>query len=238
MTTPPSKETVHVIRPGECVESIAFTYGLTAEFIWDHENNAELRKVRERRDVLLADDKVFVPEVRPKTEAVSTAKSTTFIAKRALRKVRIQLMRDSDEAPPPPKMLNPNEYANPVPPPPRAKPWADVAVQMTGTGFTWSGQTDADGKLRADVPMSATTARLTVAVGTEEERQFELQFGQLDPLDTATGVAQRLSNQGFRTPVSDEATPHVVNALKQFQYARGLPITGEADEKTRAELRK
>ncbi len=237
MTTQSTDETVHIIQTGECVESIAFGYGLTPDIIWDYDKNADLRKTRDQRDVLLAGDKVFIPKPRPKKESVSTEKSTLFVAQRALRNVRLRLVRAPQSAPPPPQMLQPNEYDNPPPAPAKAEAWADVDVQITGKDFTWNGKTDTDGKLNADVPMSATTAMMVVAAETEDERQFELQFGRLDPIDTPSGVAQRLSNMGYRTQTSKEITPQLASALKAFQYAKGIPTTGEADDKTREALK-
>lgn len=238
MATSATKETVHVIQPGECVDSIAFRYGVLADAIWDHEKNAELRKTRERRDVLLPGDEVFIPPVRRKTEAVSTSRSTTFIAKRALRDIRLKLVKDPKTAPSPPPMLKPNEYDAPLPAAPKSEPWAEVQVEIVCQGFRWSGQTDGEGKLRAQVPMGLSRAEMIVAGGTEDERHFDLRFGALDPVNTPSGIAQRLSNLGYRAQAQQQSTPELVNALRSFQHARGLPITGEADEKTRAELQK
>lgn len=195
-------DTVHIIQSGECIDSIAFSYGVTADMIWDHENNAQLRKTRQRRDVLLFGDQVFIPKVRPKTERVSTQQSTLFIANRPLRSVRLRLVRDPQTIPSPPTMLKPNEYDNPPSLAPKAEPWAEVDVQIVGEGFTWTGKTDADGKLSAEVPMNVCTALLIAATETEDERRFELQFGKLDPVDTPSGIAH-----GSRTEATAPRSP-------------------------------
>src|SRR5690606_31868754 len=155
---------------------------------------------------------VFIPRVRLKTEAVTTQRSTTFVAKRAQRKVRLKLVRDTKAAPSPPRMLNPNEYDNPPPTAPMVEPWANVQVEIVCQGFSWSGQTDDEGKLRAEVPMGVSSAEMIVAGETDDERHFELQFGKLDPLNTPSGLAQRLSNLGFRVRSTQESTPELVNA--------------------------
>src|SRR5262245_51728275 len=56
----------HTIQTGECISSVAYRYGFFPSTIWDHPENAELKRLRRDPNVLYADDAVHVPELRVK----------------------------------------------------------------------------------------------------------------------------------------------------------------------------
>ena len=59
--------------------------------------------------------------------------------------------------------------------------------------------TDGSGKVSFDVPV---TQRVFAVVFTSDGTAFTCKVGHLDPIDTLTGVIQRLQNLGFLNPMA------------------------------------
>ena len=65
----------HRVKQGECLTSIAARYGFADwRAIYQHPNNAELRKKRPNPSLLFPGDALFIPEKRRKTVAAQTGK--------------------------------------------------------------------------------------------------------------------------------------------------------------------
>jgi hypothetical protein len=67
-------EHVGQISQGECTFSIVDRYGHKWETIWNAPENKELRRERPQPGVLLAGDRISIPDLRPKTLALATGK--------------------------------------------------------------------------------------------------------------------------------------------------------------------
>ncbi len=62
--------------------------------------------------------------------------------------------------------------------------------------------------------------------------------GELDPLATMAGIQGRLRDLGeYGHAVDGVWGPRTVRALRNFQRAHALPVTGRADDATVARLR-
>jgi hypothetical protein len=84
----------------------------------------------------------------------------------------------------------------------------------------------------------AQSGKLIIEPGTGEAYEIPLVLGGLDPLNSASGVCQRLANLGFAdrggyAPDSQEFQ----DALRAFQAANGIDETGLADSITTAKLK-
>lgn len=97
-------------------------------------------------------------------------------------------------------------------------PRACVRFWMSVPPAKYSGTTDSQGILEVPVPPEATGAELY-----HDDLTLRVEFGPLDPIDTAGGVRQRLDWVGART-------------VEEFQSLAGLAATGETDEVTHARL--
>ena len=72
----------HTIAHGEHVSALAQRYGFASfETIWNHPENAELKKLRETPSVLLPCDRLFIPPNQTKDESAPTTKRHRFKAK-------------------------------------------------------------------------------------------------------------------------------------------------------------
>jgi N-acetylmuramoyl-L-alanine amidase len=100
-----------------------------------------------------------------------------------------------------------------------------------------SGELDADGYLVTPLPPDADDGVLILGKGPSRET-YEIDLGWVDPIDTATGVQDRLANLGYYACCELDTVDHQVTraALARLQMDRGRSPSGEIDEATRAEL--
>ena len=211
MVDPTLKE--HIVRPGECMASIAASCGATVDSLWDLAANVELRELRKDPYVLAARDRVMVPN----------AAAETFVLQAGLRHVfRRQATHTNFQV-----TLTFNEKSR-----------ANLGFSLVIDGDEANpiqDTTDGDGVARARIPARAKRGRFEFADG---RGAFTFEFGALDPLDTVAGVQGRLRDLGFYfTKVDGVDGPYTARALRDFQRKQGLPLTALADDATKAALR-
>jgi N-acetylmuramoyl-L-alanine amidase len=203
-----------VVRQGECISSIARDTGHFWQRIWDHAANAELKETRQNPNVLLPGDQVEVPELEPKQESGESEMRHRFVRRGEPSMLRLRLMRN-DEA------------------------RANQPYVLEFDGQRREGTTDADGKLDEPIPGNARQVRLSVGRSDASDREvYELELGQLDPVDSAGGIQARLAHLGFDVGRVDGVLGERTRAaLREFQQRENLDQTGEADQQTRDRLR-
>lgn len=199
----------YVVRQGDCLSSIAALRGYSCDTIWNHPDNAELRKKRKNPNVLLAGDVLELPDKGDKSVSLAPAQLHRFTLKRPSPRLRLQL-RDNGE-------LLKNEN-----------------FELVVDGKTVPGTTDGDGKVDLEIPAHVTTAKLRMP---GRKRTWSLQIGHLDPVDEVTGAQARLKQLGFYAgPLDGELTPLTVAALKSFQRKHGVAVSGALDAATTSAL--
>jgi len=202
----------YVVRAGESIASIAHKFGLFADTVWDHPDNADLKSARGNPDLLLAGDRVTIPEKRLQEESGAAGARHRFRRKGIPRTLRVRLV-DCDESP----------LSN-----------ANVTVAVDGAAPA-SVVADGDGWLEHGIEPNAKIAIVRLEDGSE----FELKLGSLSPVNTTLGVQQRLHNLGyFNGRLDGKPSEKLRDALIDFQAARELEPTGEADGPTLDELEK
>jgi N-acetylmuramoyl-L-alanine amidase len=204
----------HEIKQGESLSSVADLYGFFWDTLWNHPNNARLRESRQDPNVLMARDRVFIPEKTPKEEAGETGKVHTFQLKGVPVRLNFRLLDEDDQ--------------------PRTGLRYELSVDGKQVA---AGVTPDDGLISALISPKATTAKLVVhAEGGDETHSFDV--GHLNPIEYTSGVQARLKNLGFYagdlTGQIDQATQE---AIRMFQQLQGLPVTGQPDDATKQALR-
>lgn len=202
--------TEHVVQQGECIESIAFEYGLFWETIWKHASNSGLRRSRASPNVLQRGDRVFVPERTPKTLTGATEKRHRFRRRGVPSKLKVILQDEEGKA------------------------LANLPCRVEIDGAVQQCRTDGDGLVEVAISPGAHEASLFITRGGEEQ-VHELRLGHLDPADTPAGARHRLENLGIPAGESDEA---LGTALRRFQKRQGLSESGKLDDSTVAALSK
>ena len=193
------------VSAGECVISIAEAAGHFWQYLWDHPDNEQLKRVRKDPNVLLAGDRIHVPPIRAKEESISTEKRHRY-RRRGVPSILNLVCRILDE------------------------PLANLPYTLVIDGISHSGTTDANGAVKRGIPCGARQATLTVGV-EPDQHVYELQLGGLDPIETVTGQKARLNNLGYPAGVeNNELTPEFTAALEKFQDDHDLAVTGKADK--------
>ena len=165
---------MHVVEKGETIQTIAKKHGFRQwRRIFEHPNNAKLRRQRPNPDVLAPGDQVFVPELETKTEPARVDEKTVFVLA-PVRRELVLCLRDAGDA-----LL------------------AGVPYKLDVEGTTHEGIVDPEGRIRHDIEVDAREATLTLELDDEVTTEIELQIGALDPVDTDEGVRARLYNLGF-----------------------------------------
>lgn len=234
----------HKVQQGESVESIAHTAGHFWETVWEHPENAELRKLRKSPHVLLPGDKVFVPELRQKKVACATGRQHPFRRKGVPSRLRVRFLVDDE---------------------PRAGQSYELFVDGTRQK---EGATDGDGWLDEVISPMANVAEVHFAADAPEDepppgdfeesgadviredkppakkkpapKKIVYTFGlrRLDPASTISGAQGRLRHLGYSVgEPTGELDPRTADALRAFQTDKGLDVTGELDDATQAKLR-
>ncbi|HVK70297.1 MAG TPA: peptidoglycan-binding protein [Polyangium sp.] len=205
---------IHVVQQGECLSKIAARYGFgDYRVLYDHPDNAELKKKRVNPNVLEPGDRIVIPDKDLKVEeGLATGKLHRFRVRRPRKELRLKLEGHD------------------------GKPLAGAAYVLDVGGERHEGTTDGDGKLEQKVPVSETTGKLTIA-----GRVLHLRLGHLNPLDAAdggiSGAQGRLSNLGYNPgPVDGVLGRRTRTALALFQHDEKLDVTGKLDDTTKKKL--
>lgn len=200
----------HVVKPGECLSSIAKNAGHFWETVWDDPANADLRNERKDPNVLLPEDKLHIPPLREKWEPRQTELRHRFRRRGEPAVLRLVLQVDD-------------------------VPLANQAYTLEIDGTTVNGTTDAQGRLVQPISPNAKHGRLIVG---EERWEYEIQLGHTDPVENLIGVQKRLANLGFYCGRLDGEWDDLCRSeLRKFQKQHGLAETGEPDALTRDRLK-
>jgi N-acetylmuramoyl-L-alanine amidase len=113
------------------------------------------------------------------------------------------------------------------------QPRANVDYTLVIDGQIFSGTTDGSGKIEQSISPNAKKGILIL----ENDTPINLQLGHIDPIETITGVQQRLINLGFDCGgVHGNLDSETKKALKDFQETCGLTASGELDKGTEEKL--
>ena len=197
--------TQHAVQQGDCFSNLAEEYGIPWKTLWNHPDNAELKQKRRDPNVLYPGDVVSVPDKELKEESRATDARHKFKKKGEPTHIKIRLLLDDE-------------------------PRAGIRYELQVDGATIKGSTDGGGYLKAVIPPGAQTGVLIVGEGTARD-VFQLGFGTLDPIDTASGVRGRLESLGYQ--VGDD----LAAAVRAFQSKEKLEATGIIDDTLRAKLK-
>ena len=210
-----------LVGEGNSTSSLAKKKGFYWKTIWEHGENAALRQKRKDPNVLAADDEIFIPERQEKKVSKGTEQEHVFKRKGEPTKIKMQMMALGN---------------------PRAN--EDYVLEVAGELIR--GKTDGDGKLEHFIPGDASSAKLIFKDGKEVHG---LKIGNLDPIDSAEGVMQRLNNLGFKASarvkkgakaaeefVEEKVGKKAINALKNFQQQNELKESGKVDGATQSKL--
>jgi hypothetical protein len=203
----------YVIRQGDYLTKLAHTNGYDADTVWKHAKNKELRERRSDPNTLLPGDILWVPEPTPARRlAVKSGTDNRYTARIPKMPVSVRLQLGGE-------------------------PLVKEPFRILGVGpDPIEGATDEHGWLKAEVNVHVREIEVEL---TARDKTLRVRVGDMDPLNTVSGVKKRLTHLGFYQPSKigvdndDAADGHaLVSALKAFQQQRGLEPTGKMNEDT------
>lgn len=198
----------HKVTPDECINSIAFAYGFFWKTLWLHANNKDLRDLRKDPNVLREGDTIFIPAKEEKDENRPVDQTHHFKRKGVPAKLRLRLLKDDE-------------------------PRKNEPYTVTIDGKIFTGNTDGDGNIEIFIPPGAQSGKLIIGAG-DDEQNYDLDLGRMNPASDPDGVMQRLENMGYDCGLDKKRGFPAV--LKAFQAANKLPVTGELDDATQAKV--
>lgn len=198
----------YLVGEGECVISIADAAGHFWKTIWDHADNAEIKRVRGSPHVLMAGDRLHVPEKSAKEESCATEKTHRFKRKGIPIYFEIKLEENG-------------------------QPLSGKRYVLEIEGRVSDGTIPGDGIIKAPMMPQDQTGELRVHMNGKV-RVYPLAFGHLDPAHTQAGAEGRLRNLGYLGMGCDDQA--FAAALRRFKKDNGLAETQELDDATAAKL--
>ncbi len=193
------------------MSSIGEKFGFYWETLWNLPENADLKNTRKNPNVLMAGDKVTIPDLRTKDETRQDGAKYKFMRKGVPEKLRLKLL-DSDK-----------------------KPRANVAYKFFIDGNPRTGKTSAEGEIIQAIPPDAQEGQ--AGPDGDDAHPIMLNLGYLNPIATISGFKSRLSNLGYYSGPMDETWDDAAKAaMNSFQKDNQLPLTDTIDDATRSKL--
>jgi Putative peptidoglycan binding domain len=217
---------VHVCRPGECLDRVAWRYLLEPKAVSSHPDNRELLAKRKDPSMLFPGDKLTIPQGREPSFTVATGQHHRLVVHPPRKELRLVVKDELHE------------------------PVANASYKLTLDDVRpekrkRSGTTDGQGMLRERIPLKCMSALLEIA-----DWRIRLRLGYLHPLpagddDPASGVESRLRALGYAAGHSGRPRPGQTRmlpadtrlALAIFQTDAGLDATGDVDNATLDKLK-
>ena len=202
----------HKVKQGDCISSIAFTYGFFPETLWQHTDNSELKNLRKSMFLLCADDVVIVPDLTIKKEAIMSEQKHRFVRKGVPEVLKLQFL----------------DY--------EGNPKVGLSYRLDLDGHLRHGTLDNDGYIIEVIPPDALKGLLRLGEGDNEE-VIDLCLGHLYPISEIKGVQQRLNNLGYYCGAEDgDLSQKTMSAVNLFQKAMNLAISEQLNDETLSKL--
>jgi hypothetical protein len=206
----------YIVRQGDYVTKLGHTMGFDAKTVWNHPKNKDLKERRVEMDMLHPGDLLWIPEPeyrRLSLKAKSTNRYAAAIPKKPVS-VRLEVGRE----------------------PLKKEPYVMLGVGPDPV----EGASDDNGWIKTEVEVHTREIEVILP---KRGRTLRVRVGDLDPIDTVSGLRKRLFHLGFYQPTrvgveNQDATDGdaLVAALKSFQSSKKLPATGKLDDDTRKAL--
>lgn len=196
---------------GDCITSVADAHGHFWQTVWEHPENAELKRTRQDPNVIRVGDKLHVPELEVKDESGPTEKRHRFRKLGVPAMFRVQLLRGK-------------------------KPRSGLKFTLMVDVAMHQGLTDAEGLIAVPLAPGARSATLLLHTADGDER-LEFDLGHTEPVETIQGVQQRLRNLGLLKEITGKVDQGMAGAVSLFQRRMGIEPDGLINDDFRKQLR-
>ncbi|MFO0761142.1 MAG: peptidoglycan-binding domain-containing protein [Byssovorax sp.] len=195
----------YAVRSGDHLAKIAHDEGLDPDEVWNHPKNKVLRDKRKDKNILCEGDVLFLPLEEPTPLALQAGRTNRYSA--VIPTVETHL-----------------SFAD------KNGPFASEPYTVEGLDEPIEGMTDRAGNLTIKAKVGAKVARV---IFMSRRLQFDVLLGEMDPITEVSGVQLRLVLLGYlKGKAAGELDEESRDALRAFQKAKRLPVTGATDQAT------
>lgn len=200
------------VKQGEHISRLAHAHGFRDyRTVWDHPENAALKRLRRNPNVLLPGDEVFIPDRGDRVELRPTDQRHRFQVRATPLMLRIVLHTvDGD-------------------------PIRGAACELLLASQRVPLVTNDKGMIEHEIAKDVEDAKLLVP---SRGLEFDLKIGDLDPVEVVSGEQARLDNIGYFAGYTAQDDKQLRWAVEEFQCEHGLRVTGVYDQGTQAKLEK
>src|SRR4051812_28843921 len=171
--------TQHTVKPGECLSSIARTYGFDDwKLIYNDAANAAFKQNHPNPNIIYAGELLTIPDLDPGGKKGATDKKHSFQLKQDETLLRIIVQDIEDRA------------------------FAGKTFKLTATPLApITGKTGGDGLIETEIDPTLKSARLEVYIHGDNEPPmiWDLLLGHLDPVTKTSGQQARLNSLAFES---------------------------------------
>lgn len=221
----------HKVKRGDTLSFIAEKYNTTVEKIWNSAGNSKLKQKRDSPDILFSGDVLTIPAIEEKNEDAKLESNNKFYCDVNFGEIIIKFL----------KYEKPRENLK-------------YAAFFEKSCFSNDDKVDDTGVVAHEVNFEEKMGVINLFPEKDSAyiaEKYTLKIGELDPLDTISGIQARLKNLGYyfenenkfpsigsEKPYKDEDMDiHTKNALAVFQIENDLEPTGIYDDKTKDKLK-
>ena len=213
--------TIHIVEEGEHLSGIAAKFGFSSfRTLFDHPENAELKKKRKNPNILTPGDRVFIPDREQKEESRATEKLSRFELLTEELQLRVKVLNLSEQ--------------------PLSGP-CFLAIGLDRNQMQESGRIFLS-RIASDVKKAAMEFDKSLP-DNKPAQKFPLAVGGIDDIKDFSGQQQRLNNLAYFAGFSEKSKAQFKWAVEEFQadHLKEIGITkptGECDAKTQKILEK
>jgi len=219
--------TTHIVAQGEYLSLIAMRFGFhDSRVIWEHPDNAALRKLRQNPNVLLPGDQLAIPDREAGEQAAATGQVNRFEAGSDVLALNVHF-EDRSRKPMPNRdgtlTLGGVDQAGAFV---KAKPLATstdsdglLHQQLSGPFIDRAAATEGEFEMLAQPKAAPHRVRMLV--------------GHLDPVDLPSGQRARLDNLGYFAGYTDDDRDQLEWATEEFQCDEKLKDRGLSDDRSK-----
>lgn len=208
----------HTVAQGETLLRIARQYGYkTSTALYNHPSNAEFKALRPDPNLIFPGDIIKIPQKTEKFMPLKTGSKNTFVVRDEKEYFRLKVAYDDgDDITGKRIVLNIGSQT------------IDTVLQSDGLIEVELNNNDA---------LTGSVDLYLKAGDTTPTKSFAVQIGNLDPIDTLSGVQGRCNMLGFNCGKVDGVMGEKTRiGVKEFQYQHELEVDGIPGPKTKAKL--
>jgi hypothetical protein len=196
--------TPYVIRQRDFLAKLAHKFGFDADTVWNDPANADLRQARTDPNVLWPTDMLYIPEEQPPVmQELTLGTTNTFVSDVPTATISVKFVG-----------AEPGTYAG----------RAYTIQELDGLiGLV----TDGDGVATFPTPVTLPVATV---VFTDSGETWPLSIGGLDPVETRSGVFQRLRNLGYIRPDLEIEDCEAELLRSALQYFKAGQTAGDTED--------